>query len=245
MPSTTTTPAEPASRARDLLATAGRLVLTWVVLVAVVLGVGWLLTHTLASSVGGWDDDVSRGIADERTPGLGEVADVGTLLADTPVGMAVAALSALAFAAWRRTWRPLVFVALVVAGTGGIYAVGTHLISRDRPPVRILDPGLVPDHSFPSGHVGTAVTAYGALALLALAYSTAARPWALAILLVPVLVLAARLYQGAHHVTDVVTSVGYAGTWLLVVGRAVLPAPVGRTAVAGATDPSLGAGRHV
>ena len=34
------------------------------------------------------------------------------------------------------------------------------LITRDRPPVEILDPGLVPDHSFPSGHVATSVVVY-------------------------------------------------------------------------------------
>ncbi len=114
MPSTTTTPAEPASRARDLLATAGRLVLTWVVLVALVLASAGC-SPTRSPPRGRVGRRRLARIADERTPGLGEVADVGTLLADTPFGMAVAALSALAFAAWRRTWRPLVFVALVVA----------------------------------------------------------------------------------------------------------------------------------
>jgi undecaprenyl-diphosphatase len=90
--------------------------------------------------------------------------------------------------------------------------------------VDILDRGLVPDHSFPSGHVATAVVAYGGLFLLTLACTSAAsRRWALPLLLLPVVVLLSRLYQGAHHLTDVLTSVGYASVWLLVLARLLLP----------------------
>jgi undecaprenyl-diphosphatase len=45
------------------------------------------------------------------------------------------------------------------------------------------------------------------------------------VLLLPAFVLLARLYQGAHHLTDVLTSVAYASVWLLVVARLVLPSP--------------------
>ena len=78
----------------------------------------------------------------------------------------VVGLTGLGFALWRRTWRPLVFALVAFAGVGGCYFAGTHLDERPRPPVRILDSGLVPDHSFPSGHVGTATVIAGCLALL-------------------------------------------------------------------------------
>ncbi len=197
----------------------------WVVLCAAVLGIGWLLTHPLEASVGAWDDDVARAIAQRRTDSLDGVADRGTLLADTPVGMGVAVVAGALLSLWRRSWLPAVFLLLVTAGLGGIYKVGTSLVARDRPPVRILDPGLVPDHSFPSGHVGTAVGVYAALAVLV--WLLAPRLWPVTVLLalLPLVVAACRLYQGAHHVTDVLTSLTYGVVWLALVTRLVLVRP--------------------
>jgi undecaprenyl-diphosphatase len=210
------------SRAPRPAAAAAVVIVTWAVILGVVVGVGWLLTHQLRSSVEPWDDDVSRWFADQRTPTLTSVSDVGTFLGETRVGWALAALGAVAFSLWRRTWLPAVFMGLAAAGSGGFYFIATHVDPRQRPPVKILDPGLVPDHSFPSGHVATAVGAYGGLLLLAWVYSRAARPWVWLLVLLPVLVLLARLYQGAHHLTDVATSVAYASAWLAVLARAVL-----------------------
>jgi undecaprenyl-diphosphatase len=203
--------------------TAVSLVAALVVLVLVVLGVGWLLTHPLVSSVGRWDDDVSRWFVDRRTSGLSQVADVGTFLGETPVGAALIVLSGVAVALVVRAWRPLLFVVVMYAGMGVVYFVATHLIHRDRPPVRILDAGLVPDRSFPSGHVGTATAVALCLALLLLAYRLVPGRWLVLLALVPLLTLLARLYQGAHHVSDVLTSLGYATAWALVCARGLLP----------------------
>ncbi len=204
---------------------AGLVLLVWALLLGAVTGLGWLITHPLRTSVDPWDNDVSRWFASERTPALDTPADLGTLLGETVVGLAVVLLAGVAFSLWQRSWRPLLFVALAEAGIGALYFVVTHVDSRQRPPVRILDPGLVPDHSFPSGHVATAVVAYGGLVLLVAAYATTARAgaWALPLLLLPVAVLLSRLYQGAHHLTDVLTSVAYATLWLLVLARLLLP----------------------
>jgi membrane-associated phospholipid phosphatase len=187
-----------------------------------VLGIGWLLTHSLESSVDPWDDDVARWFAGERTHDLNEVADVGTFFGETPVGAAVAAVAAAATSLWRRTLRPVLFFALVMAGVGGFYWFATELITRDRPPVRILDPGLVPNDSFPSGHVGTAIAVYGGIAVLAGWLAPRTRPWIWLLLLVPAFVALARLYQGAHHPTDVLTSVLYTTAWLAVVATVLL-----------------------
>ncbi|SFI31989.1 undecaprenyl-diphosphatase [Nocardioides psychrotolerans] len=200
-----------------------RVATTYVVVAAAVVGLGWLLTHPLAGSVGAFDDDVSRWFADRRTPGLDRVADVVTFVADTWVGVLVALAVAVAAGVCDRSWRGPVLVVAAVVGHLGIYLLGTHLAPRDRPPVEILDPGLVPDHSFPSGHVGTAVIAYGCVAVvLALRLRSApVRRTVVGLLaLVPFLVALSRLYQGAHHVTDVTTSLVYASVWLLVLARA-------------------------
>ena len=207
---------------RSLASTAGLLLVAWVVILGVVVGLGWLLTHPLQSSVDPWDNDVSRWFADQRTSALNGPGDAGTLLGETVVGLSVAAVAALAFSVWRRSWRPALFYALAEAGIGGLYSVTTHVITRQRPPVKILDAGLVPDHSYPSGHVATAVVAYGGIVVLAWAHSRGSR-WVSVLFLLPVAVLLARLYQGAHHLTDVLVSIGYASVWLAVLSGLVLP----------------------
>ena len=217
-----TDPDAPTTDRRGVPAIAGILVVAWALILAAVLGIGWLITHPLQSSVDPWDNDISRWFADQRSSTLDGPADIGTLLGDTIPAMSVLAVAALAFAAWRRTWRPLVFAGLLVAGMGGFYALATHLAPRDRPPVKILDPGLVPDASFPSGHVGTATAVYVGILLLAWVYAPAARRWVWVLAALPFVVLVARLYQGAHHLTDVLTSLTYASVWLAVLYVLVL-----------------------
>jgi len=184
---------------------------------AVVVGVGWLITHPLKGSVGSTDNDISRWFADQRTSSLSDLADVGTLLGETIVELVLAPVVAIVFAVWKRSWIPALFVALVTAGIGGFYYLGTTIDPRNRPPVKILDPGLDPTHSFPSGHVGTSIALYGSIVVLFWVYLRAARWWVTPLLLFPVAVLVSRLYQGAHHLTDVLTSVVYASIWLMAV----------------------------
>ncbi len=207
---------------RSWPATAALLVTCWLVVAALVVGWGWLLTQQLEGSVGEVDDDLARWLADERTPSLTDAAEVAAYVGETIVGAAVLVLLAVVVAAWRRTWLPLVFVGLVEAGLGGIYWLGTHLDPRDRPPVKILDAGLVPDHSFPSGHTGTAMAVFLGVTFLVWTYTRIARGWTLLLALVPLACLSARLYQGAHHLTDVLTSVVYAAVWVTVAARLVL-----------------------
>jgi membrane-associated phospholipid phosphatase len=202
------------ARLRD----AASVVLAWAVILAAVLGVGWLLTSALSSSVEPWDDDAARWFAEQRNGDLTQAAEAVTFLGETPVGTAAAAVAAVLISFWQRSVRPALFLAVVVAGIGGFYGVATVLLSRRRPPVAILDPGLVPNDSYPSGHVGTAIAAYGGTALLLWWLAPRARPWIWLLALVPVFVALARLYEGAHHVTDVLASSCYASAWLAVVG---------------------------
>ena len=127
---------------------------------------------------------------------------------------------------WQRSWRPLVHFTVLVGGYLALYVVVTHLVPRDRPPVEILDPGLVPDHSFPSGHVATAIVVYGGIVLWVSAVAPQWRRWVWPLLLAPLVVAPSRLYQGAHHPTDVITSLVFATVWLLVVTRVLLPRTV-------------------
>jgi membrane-associated phospholipid phosphatase len=195
----------------------------FVVLCVAVVAVGWLLTHPLRSTMRG-ENDVNRWFVEQRTGTLTHVADVGTLVGETVTGLVALAVLGIGFAAWRRTWWPLVFVGVFDAGLGLFYLAGTTLDPRPRPPVRILQSGLVPDASFPSGHTGTAMAIAGVLAALLWAYTGVAR-WVLVLLVaIPAYTMLSRLYVGAHHVSDVVTAFVYAGLWLLLSARMLLPA---------------------
>jgi len=198
------------------------LALVWAALVLGVLAVGWVLTGPLESVVDPWDDSVVRWLEDRRTPGLDTAAAAGSAVADTIVGVALAALVGLAGSWWQRSWRPFVYFTVLVVGYLALYVVVTHLVPRDRPPVEILHPGLVPDHSFPSGHTATAIVVYGGIVLWVAAVAPRRRAWVWPLLLAPVVVAPSRLYQGAHHPTDVMTSVVFATVWVLVVARVLL-----------------------
>jgi membrane-associated phospholipid phosphatase len=161
------------------------------------------------------------------------VADGGTLVGQTITGLIALAVIGLVFAIWKRTWWPLVFVGVLDAGLGLFYLAGTTLDPRQRPPVHILQSGLVPNHSFPSGHTGTATAIAGSLAALLWAYTRVAR-WVIVVLVViPLWTMLSRLYEGAHHVSDVLSAFVAATVWLLVCANLLLPH---RTSEAGARD---------
>ena len=213
---------EAGPRQRSWATTAGLLVVGWAVITAVVVAWVWLLTHPLEDSIGAADDELARQIADGRTASLTEAAEIAAYAGETMVGAAVLVAAALLVSISRRTWLPVLFVVLVEAGIGGIYWFGTHFDPRQRPPVEILDRGLVPDHSFPSGHTGTSMALFLGLAFLVWTYTRVSRGWALLLAAVPLAVASSRLYQGAHHLTDVLTSAVYVTVWIVLLARLVL-----------------------
>ncbi|MCW2766803.1 MAG: phosphoesterase, PA-phosphatase related protein [Nocardioides sp.] len=220
--SATSTPLRLGTPRRGAVVVGVAVLVTWAVILGLVVGFGWLITHPWQHAVDSFDNPISRWFAGERTSALNEPAEVGTFLGETIVGMSVAVVAALAFSLWQRSLVPVVFFALLTAGVGGFYFVATQVAPRPRPPVRILDAGLVADHSYPSGHVGTATAVYGGIVVLTWAFARGARRWVWVLLAVPAVVLIARLYQGAHHATDVLASVVYTAVWLFVLGRLLL-----------------------
>jgi membrane-associated phospholipid phosphatase len=196
---------------------------TLAVLVAVLVMVGWVITHPLKGTMTD-ENSVNRWFVDQRTSDLTNVADIGTFIGQTLTGGVVLVLVGVGFALWKRTWWPLVFVGVLDAGLGLFYLAGTSLDPRKRPPVHILQSGLVPDHSFPSGHTGTAVGIAFATAALLWAYTRVAAPWLVVLVAIPVWTMLARLYAGAHHVSDVLTAFVVASVWVWVCARLLLPA---------------------
>ena len=198
---------------------------SWLAIAAAVVGVGLLLTHPLKHSVGDPENEFARWLEGRRTSTLTTTAHVFTTPGDTIVVLALAALLTVGLLVLRQ-WRSALFVVLAVGGVYGIYVLAFTLAHRDRPPVKILDPGLVPNHSFPSGHVAAATVLWGVVAVLARAYVPGVARWLVPVLVViPPLVLVSRLYLGAHHVSDTVVGLlcGLAG--LAAVTVALRPGP--------------------
>ena len=59
--------------------------------------------------------------------------------------------------------------------------------------------------------------------ILVWTYFRAARWLAVLLLVLPLFTLVSRLYLGAHHLTDALTSVVYGSVWLAVAALLVLP----------------------
>jgi undecaprenyl-diphosphatase len=195
-----------------------------VVLLAVLVGTGWLLSRVVHDdSIGRADSSLSRWLADRRGEELNDVTAVtsgvgGTL---TVTVLAVLAVAAAALV-WRR-WREPMLVAVAVAGEVGIFLVVTMLVDRERPPVGHLDEAP-PTSSFPSGHTAATVALWGALAVLASARARSAVVRGLFLTLavvLPVLVASSRLYRGMHFMTDVLGGFLLGGAWLWVTVRGV------------------------
>lgn len=198
-------------------------VVAWATLLGLSIGVGSLITGPLRRVVAPPDEDLARWFADERSTSLNTVAEYVSFAGDTITVVVLGPLVALAAFAWRRDIGPAVFVVTTMVGVYGIYILTAGVVERDRPPVRILDPGLEPTHSFPSGHVGAATALYGLIVVLVWTYARTARWVVTPLLLMPVLVAVSRMYEGAHHLSDVLTSLVYASLWLTATALALLP----------------------
>ena len=227
--STTSAPPVP------LWPTVARLVGAWLLLLALLLGLGWLLTRAQEGhAFEQWDATLAQWAADHRTPWLntvsGPAADLGTTWVVVGLGVVAAVVARVVF----RCWRPVVVLAVALGGELVLFLTTTALVDRPRPGVPHLDPHLPPTSSFPSGHTAAALCLYGTVAALVLAGARGGwRRWAPAVAVLLVLVVAsARLYRGAHYATDVLTSMLFASAWLSVVLR-LLPLPSRRAAGVG------------
>ncbi|WP_420031772.1 diacylglycerol kinase family protein [Streptomyces sp. cg28] len=219
---------EPAPRA------VARIAVLAAVQTALMIGLGLLITgpaHAL------WplahEDAVDEGLEGVRTSALTAVSFVASEAGNTLtviIGTVVACL-ALVLIPHRRRWREALFLATGVALQALVFLLITLAVDRRRPDVERLDDSP-PTSSYTSGHTGAATALYAGLAVLA--FSRIRGPWRKilggVLLLIPVLVAAARLYRGMHHPTDVLGGMLNGTLSLLIVGSAVLtrdttPAP--------------------
>jgi membrane-associated phospholipid phosphatase len=197
-----------------------RLAAGFALLVGVMLGIGWLITHRLAHD---WpftaEDGVDRTLVGDRTPFLNHVTGFLSTMASTPYAIGLTALAAIAARFVFHRWRETLFLVGAVAVEVSVFLVTAWAVNRPRPAVSHLDIAP-PTSSFPSGHTAAAMALYGGILLLALRRGF---PWPVWLLmLIPLAVGGSRLYRGMHHPSDVVAGLLLGAISLVLLDRTVL-----------------------
>jgi undecaprenyl-diphosphatase len=212
-------PAQPESRAghartRQHARIAAGVVVVWVLILGIIVGVGELVTKDGNGNVLG-DRTIPHWLAAHRTPGLTSWSLVFTTIGGTAAILAVAAATCVVLLATTRRWRPVVFVATLMAGELTAFLAAAAVVKRPRPGVTHLDHRL-PTSAYPSGHVAAALCLYIAIAILVIGHARGWWRWLFLIpaVGVPVLVALSRMYRGEHHPTDVLGSILFSALWI-------------------------------
>lgn len=199
----------------------GRLLVAYLLLVAVGLGLGGLLVHTpVGEPIVDEDVEVAQWIATEREPTLTEISVWASKPGGTiPVVAIVVGLS-VAFALAFKRWLESATLVTALSLEALVFVTVSALIGRSRPPIEQLDTSP-PTASFPSGHVGAATALYLTLAIIVWWRTENALLRGLAALLavaLPASVALSRMYRGMHFVTDVVVGLllGAAAAWVAI-----------------------------
>lgn len=207
----------------------GELAVAWVLLVGLLIGIGKLIgLGGTGNPVARWDHGVVAALAAHRGPALTSAFDVFGELGNTAAVVIAALVVAVLAVAVLRSRRPMLFLGVALLGEVTLFLTASTIVDRARPDVTPLDPALPPTSSFPSGHLAASLTLYAGSAAL-LWFATRRRPYRLlaaALLLIPALVAAQRLYAGAHHPSDLLGSVLLASIWTTVAWWVVRPLPV-------------------
>lgn len=174
------------------------------------------------SAVGRRDADLIRWFEDQRTPSLTRTAELVSLASDTLtkviIGVALIPVCLWLFRRWHE--YALIVGGLVVEVCA--FGLSSQLVGRDRPPVEQLDGA--PTNSFPSGHIAAATVFYVGLALVIGMRTTRLGPRIVAAVIavvMPLGMVASRLYLGMHYLSDAVAGMALGGVVLAVMWRVV------------------------
>ncbi len=175
----------------------------WVAIAVPFVLLGWLITRPL--DLTSFEEHANQWFANNRTDWLNDLTVIPTRVASTEGIVVVAGLAAFWFVTTRR-WPSLVLLSWALTAELTIFLVANLAVGRARPDVVKLD-SVPATSSYPSGHVAATLALYGSLALIAtLRHSSKPRialQWLFAVL-ATAFVAFARVYRGAHHVSDVI-----------------------------------------
>ena len=177
------------------------------VLLGVIVGFGYILKGPLFE-LSEDEKQINRELQDSRDGLWNSITHLMSSIGNTECVIGVCLL-VVALVWWRtRQWWYAVVPLVAISLQATVFVIATHLVGRARPTVERLDP-TPPTASFPSGHVGASTALYAALGLMATRIENPlvrrlAITWCV---LAPAFVAYARLYRGAHHVTDIVFAI--------------------------------------
>jgi membrane-associated phospholipid phosphatase len=189
----------------------------YLALTLVMLGVGLILTHLLADSVGRWDQSVNEWFSSQREGVWNDTTGFATSAVNTEpaIGLAFVIAAVLGFRHW---WREATFIVLALALEVMVFLSVTFIVARPRPDVIRMN-STPSTSSFPSGHtaaatvllIGVTVVVFWATSKRAVRVTCLTTAVALV-----VLVAFGRVYRGLHHPTDVVAGalLGLACLWV-------------------------------
>jgi undecaprenyl-diphosphatase len=213
------------SRFRAYGLIAAGVVVLWVLIVGALTGIGKLimLDHKGNGNLLG-DHTISHWFAAQRTGTLTHWSLIGSNLGATQDILIVSVVACVAFIAFTRHWRPVIFLAVVMFGEVAAFLITAAIVKRPRPDVQNLDTHL-PTSAFPSGHMAATTCLYVAIAIVVIGH---ARGWWRYLFLIPavvmpVMIAIARMYRGEHHLTDILASVLFAALWLTVTMLLIKP----------------------
>src|SRR6266566_3801945 len=193
---------------------AAGVLVAWVLILGIITGVGELITKVGHGNVLG-DRTIPHWLAAHRTPGLTRWSEIFSTLGATQAILIVALATCVVFLAVTRHWRPVVFVAAVMAGELGAFLAAAAVVQRPRPEVTQLDQHL-PTSAYPSGHEAATCCLYVGIAILVIGHARGWWRWLFLdpAIAMPVLVAMSRMYRGEHHPTDILGSLLFAALWL-------------------------------
>ena len=217
-------------RARTYGRIAAGVVVSWVLIIGAITGIGKLImiTHNGNGNLLG-DHTIPHWFAAQRTATLNHWSLIVSNLGATQDILIVSVAACVVFVAVTRHWRPVIFLAVVMFGELAAFLAVAYIVKRPRPDVPHLDSNL-PTSAFPSGHMAATTCLYVAIAILVIGH---ARGWwrylfLIPAIVMPVLIALARLYRGEHHPTDILASVLFAALWLTTATMLIKPNSGGR-----------------
>jgi undecaprenyl-diphosphatase len=223
------------ARIRSSGRAAAGLLVAWVLIVGIVVGAGELVVKDRNGNVLG-DRVVPRWFAAHRTPGWDRWSLIASALGGTWAILIVSLAACVVFLAVTRHWRPVIYLATLMAGELAAFLAAAAVVRRPRPDVTHLDHHL-PTSAYPSGHVAATCCLYGAVAILVIGHARGWWRWLFLIpaVAMPVLVAIARMYRGEHHPTDILGSLLFSALWLTAATLLIRPNADGRAWTAPAT----------